>query len=110
MDESDRRGPEEVRVHRTTFTCSRAHHTPPFGHHDGGPRAGLLEATQAELALLCSASKPTRASSLPRRSGYFWADPDWIATGLFYAALHYIDAFLATQGPGHHPGKHDVPP
>lgn len=31
---------------------------------------------------------------------------DWIATGLFYTALHYVDAFLATKG--HHPGKHDV--
>ena len=32
--------------------------------------------------------------------------PDWLATGLFYTALHYIDAFLATKGI--HPGKHDV--
>lgn len=32
--------------------------------------------------------------------------PDWLATGLFYTALHYIDAFLATKG--YHPGKHDV--
>ena len=31
---------------------------------------------------------------------------DWIATALFYAALHYVDAFLATKG--HHPGRHDV--
>lgn len=32
--------------------------------------------------------------------------PDWVATGLFYAALHYIDAFLATRG--QHPGSHDI--
>lgn len=32
--------------------------------------------------------------------------PDWLATGLFYTALHYIDAFLAIKGI--HPGKHDV--
>jgi hypothetical protein len=32
--------------------------------------------------------------------------PDWLATGLFYTALHYIDAFLATKSI--HPGKHDV--
>lgn len=31
---------------------------------------------------------------------------DWIANGLFYAALHYVDAFLATRG--YHPGRHDV--
>lgn len=31
---------------------------------------------------------------------------DWVATALFYAALHYVDAFLDTKG--HHPGKHDV--
>ncbi len=32
--------------------------------------------------------------------------PDWLATGLFYTALHYIDAFLATKSV--HPGIHDV--
>lgn len=32
--------------------------------------------------------------------------PDWVATALFYAALHYVDAFLATKNI--HPGKHDV--
>lgn len=31
---------------------------------------------------------------------------DWIATGLFYTALHYVDAFLATKN--QHPGKHDI--
>jgi hypothetical protein len=31
---------------------------------------------------------------------------DWAATVLFYAGLHYVDAFLATVGI--HPGKHDV--
>jgi uncharacterized protein (UPF0332 family) len=31
---------------------------------------------------------------------------DWIATGLFYSALHYVDAFLATKSI--HPGRHDV--
>jgi uncharacterized protein (UPF0332 family) len=29
---------------------------------------------------------------------------DWVVTGIFYAALHYVDAFLATQGV--HPGSH----
>jgi len=35
---------------------------------------------------------------------------DWAATVLFYTALHYIDAFLATQGgpQGQHPNRHDV--
>lgn len=31
---------------------------------------------------------------------------DWVATALFYTALHYVDAFLDTKG--YHPGKHDV--
>ena len=31
---------------------------------------------------------------------------DWIAIALFYSALHYLDAFLATKG--HHPGGHPV--
>lgn len=31
---------------------------------------------------------------------------DWVATALFYAALHYVDAFLATRNV--HPGRHDV--
>ena len=30
--------------------------------------------------------------------------PDWRATGVFYAALHYVDAFLATRGI--HPPDH----
>jgi uncharacterized protein (UPF0332 family) len=31
---------------------------------------------------------------------------DWVVTGLFYCALHYVDAYLATQGihPKHHEG------
>lgn len=29
---------------------------------------------------------------------------DWVITGIFYAALHYVDAFLATQAV--HPGSH----
>jgi hypothetical protein len=32
---------------------------------------------------------------------------DWAVTLLFYAALQYIDAYLATQGE-HDPGGHDV--
>ena len=31
--------------------------------------------------------------------------PDWEIIALFYSALHYADAFLATQGI--HPGSHD---
>lgn len=31
---------------------------------------------------------------------------DWVATALFYAALHHVDAFLATRNV--HPGRHDV--
>lgn len=31
---------------------------------------------------------------------------DWAVTVLFYTALHYIDAFLATQSI--HPGSHDI--
>lgn len=31
---------------------------------------------------------------------------DWVATGLFYTALHYVDAFLATKWI--HPGRHDL--
>ena len=31
--------------------------------------------------------------------------PDWEITALFYSALHYADAFLATQGI--HPRSHD---
>jgi len=33
----------------------------------------------------------------------FW---DWAITGIFYAALHYLMAFLATKGD--HPGTHQV--
>lgn len=32
---------------------------------------------------------------------------DWAVTATFYAALHYVDAFLA-QTAGIHPGAHDV--
>jgi hypothetical protein len=34
--------------------------------------------------------------------------PDWAMTGLFYAALHLVDSFLATKQPpdGIHPEKH----
>ena len=32
---------------------------------------------------------------------------DWAVTVLFYSALHYIDAYLATQG-YYDPGGHDV--
>lgn len=32
--------------------------------------------------------------------------PDWGATVLFYAALHHIDAFLASKNI--HPGIHDI--
>lgn len=31
---------------------------------------------------------------------------DWMVAGLFYAALHYIDSFLALHGI--HPSQHDV--
>ena len=31
---------------------------------------------------------------------------DWVVTGVFYATLHYIDTFLATEGEGIHPGSH----
>ena len=31
--------------------------------------------------------------------------PDWEITALFYSALHYVDAFLSTQGI--HPRSHD---
>ena len=31
--------------------------------------------------------------------------PDWEITALFYSALHYVDAFLSTQGI--HPRNHD---
>ncbi len=33
---------------------------------------------------------------------------DWAATVLFYAGLHYIDAFLATRTSPIHPPKHKV--
>lgn len=33
---------------------------------------------------------------------------DWAVTVTFYAALHYVDAFLATQAGGIHPGSHGV--
>lgn len=35
--------------------------------------------------------------------------PDWAATGLFYAALHLVDAWLATKTEPaiQHPGKHE---
>jgi hypothetical protein len=36
------------------------------------------------------------------------AYPDWAATVLFYASLHYIDAFLANLPVPQHPGRHDV--
>ena len=38
-------------------------------------------------------------SSLPARF------PDWEITALFYSALHYVDAFLSTQGI--HPRSHE---
>lgn len=38
-------------------------------------------------------------TSLPARF------PDWEITALFYSALHYVDAFLSTQGI--HPRSHD---
>lgn len=43
-------------------------------------------------------------ASLPDRH------PDWEVTMLFYSALHYVDAFLATRGlhPRNHCERHDL--
>lgn len=38
-------------------------------------------------------------------NGHF---PEWAVTGLFYAALHYVDAYLASQGTGVHPTSYRV--
>jgi hypothetical protein len=35
----------------------------------------------------------------------FW---DWAVVGLFYAALQYVEAYLANQAPPIHPGTHTV--
>ncbi len=35
----------------------------------------------------------------------FW---DWAITGLFYAALHYIEIYLARQAPPIHPPTHPI--
>ena len=31
---------------------------------------------------------------------------DWVVTGFFYSALHYVDAYLATVNGGIHPHSH----
>lgn len=35
----------------------------------------------------------------------FW---DWAVTAIFYAALHYVEAYFANQVPPLHPGAHQV--
>ncbi len=35
----------------------------------------------------------------------FW---DWAVTGLFYSALHYVEAYLASLHPPFHPPTHQI--
>jgi hypothetical protein len=59
---------------------------------------------------------PTREEHLrkARHNEQFYATvdaaaySDWAITVIFYAALHYVDAFLARIGGGINPGAHDV--
>ena len=35
----------------------------------------------------------------------FW---DWAVTGIFYSALHYVEAYFANQAPPVHPATHQM--
>ena len=62
-------------------------------------------AVPAKAQHLLTATENVRFSASDSvRDGF----PGWSITGLFYAALHYVDAYLATQGApgGIHPASH----
>lgn len=55
---------------------------------------------------LARAEANARFSGIHASNGPFL---DWAVTALFYSALHYVDAYLATLGPtGVHPRTHGI--